>query len=150
MAAHYGWAYDDFNTAIGWDHGVEATYLFWENFWSRKVDAYIFTAIGTCPQLTDANEKLEVGDIVNEMLVRMNVYLKAEESDSPMSSGFYDVAGFPKFEGNPEADKGLGTGHYRVLNKYRRKYSVLKVTAIRIGTIPDDTPFYQDRLNFYR
>ena len=59
-----------------------------------------------------------MGDIVNEMLVQMNIYLKAEGYESPMETGFYTGPGFPQFRGDP---KGKGTDHYAILNKYRRR-----------------------------
>ena len=146
MAVIYGWSYADFNTAFGWDVGNEAKYLLWENFWSRKIDVYIFITIGLTPRLTDANEKLEVGDIVNEMMTQMNIYLKAESVETPIETGFYESVGFPAFKGDPEGDDRKGTGHYRTLNKLRRKYSVLKIASVRIGQ-PSDNPFYQDRFS---
>ena len=142
----YGSTYAIFHAAVGWDKGTQTVYEYWENHWSRRIDAYIFIAIGTCPRLTDADEKLEVGDIVNEIMVQMNIYLKAESVENPMETGFYTGPGFPVFHGDPEADDGKGSGHYRVLNKLRRKYSVLKVASIRMGPVPDNNPFYQDKL----
>jgi len=117
-ANKYGWTYAVFHAAIGWDKGTQLVYESWENFWSRKIDAYVFLDSGVCPRLTDANEKLEVGDIVNEMMVQTNIYLKAESVDSPMATGFYTGPGFPRFRGDP---KGRGTEHYIVLNRYRRR-----------------------------
>lgn len=147
MVVIYGWTYADFNTALGWDRGVEATYLLWENFWARKVDSYIFLTPGLTPRLTDANEKLEVSDIINEMMVQMNIYLKGESVESPLETGFYSEAlGFPKFKGDPSANDGKGTDHYLTLNKLKRKYSILKVASFRIGIIPSNNPFHQDRL----
>jgi len=148
MAVHYGWTHANFNTAFGWDVGNEAKYLLWENYWSRKVDAYIYTDSGTTPRLTDANEKLEVGDVVNEMMAQMNIYLKAESVETPIETGFYESVGFPSFKGDPKANEGKGTGHYAVLNKYRRKYSEseVRVDSIRVGVIPDDNPFRAGRL----
>ena len=119
----YGWTYDNFNSALGWDMGAQAKYEFWENFWSRKVDSYVFIDAGTTPRLTDANEKIEAGDIVNEMMVLMNIYLKGETSESPMESGFFEAPGFPVFRGNPNADHRRGTGNYRTLNKLRKIHS---------------------------
>jgi hypothetical protein len=142
----YGWTFDNFNAFVGWDIGDQLKYEAWENHWSRRIDAYIFIAIGLSPRLTDANEKLEVGDIVNELLVQTNIYLKAESVSDPMETGFYTGPGFPVFHGDPEADDGKGSGHYRTLNKLRRKYSVLKVSSIRIGPVPNENPFYQDKL----
>lgn len=145
MAVIYGWSYANFNTYFGWDMGVEAKYDAWENLWSRKVDTYIFTGFGTTPRLTDANEKLDVGDIVNEMMIMMNIYLKGETVESPLETGFYSEAlGFPYFKGDPE---GVGTYHYAVLNKLRRIHAEepVRVDYIRLGVIPSDNPFYQDK-----
>ncbi len=116
----YGWTYAQFHSFIGWDKGTQLVYEAWENLWSRRIDAYIFLDIGTCPRLTDANEKAEVGDIVNEMMVVMNIFLKAESNDSPMMTGFYTGPGFPQFKGER---KDVGTGHFLILNKYRRRAS---------------------------
>ena len=123
-----------------WHNTTEANYLLWENLWARKVDAYIFTDSGTTPRLTDANEILDVGDVINEMMVQMSIYLKAENTESPLETGLYDAIGFPSFKGSP---RGLGTGHYKVLNKLRRKYSEteVRVDSIRHGVKPDDNPF---------
>ena len=142
MAVIYGWSYADFNAAIGWDKD-EASYLLWENFWAIKIEAYVFISVAASPRFTDANEKKEIATIINDIMVQMNIYLKAESVENPMESGFYESAGFPVFHGDPE---GLGTEHYRILNKYRRKYSELKVTSLRIGVIPDKSPFPQERL----
>ena len=114
----YGWTYAVYHAAIGWDKGTQLVYESWENFWSRKIDAYIFIDIGECPRLTDANEKLQVGDIVNEMMVQTNIYLKGDSTESPLATGFYTGPGFPRFRGDR---KGEGTEHYAILNKYRRK-----------------------------
>lgn len=123
--------------------GAQAQYEAWENLWSRKIDNYIFTDSGTCPRLTDADEKAEVGDIVNEIMVLMNLYLKGESGDSPLETGFYQGPGFPVFHGDPNANNGKGTGHYLILNKLRRIHSEseVRVDSIRIGLIPDDNPF---------
>ena len=43
----YGWTYAKFHAAFGWDKGTQLVYEEWENFWARKVDAYIFTDSGT-------------------------------------------------------------------------------------------------------
>jgi len=131
----YGWTYTDFNTFIGWDVGNQAKYEAWENLWSRKVDAYIFTDIDTTPRITDANEVLQVGDIVNEMMVLTNLYLKGESAESPMELGFYDAPGFPQFKGNPNANGGKGTIHYRLLNRLNKKYSApnrIRTDAVRL------------------
>lgn len=140
MVVIYGWTYAVFSTGLTWHNATEANYVLWENVWSRKVDAYIYTDSGTSPRLTDANEKLDVGDIVNEMMVQMSIYLKAENTESPLETGLYDAIGFPSFKGSP---KGLGTGHYLVLNKLRRKYSEteVRVDSIRHGLRPDANPF---------
>jgi hypothetical protein len=146
----YGWTYDNFNTNFGWDVGTQLKYEAWENIWSRKIDAYIYTDSAACPRLTDAYEKLEVGDIVNEMMTQMNVYLKAETVESPLETGFYESVGFPAFKGDPEANKGKGTGHYLVLNKLRRKHSEseVRVDSIRHGIIPDDNPFKSEGVRY--
>ena len=143
MAVIYGWTYANFNTAIGWDKGVEATYLLWENSWSRKIDAYIYTDADTSPRLTDAAEKAEVGDIVNEMMVLTNIYLKGESVENPMETGFYISPGLPTFYGDTAANGGKGTEHYAILNKYKRKYSQSekRVDSIRLGPTPGDSPF---------
>lgn len=149
MATIYGWSYANFNTFFGWDNGVQAKYEAWENLWSRKVDAYIFTDSGASPRLINANEAAEAGDLVNEMMIQMNIYLKGESVENPLETGFYTSPGFPYFRGNPNADNGLGTGHFRVLNKYRRKYaeSEVRVDSLRLGIIQDDNPFGQSGLN---
>jgi len=143
MAVIYGWTYANFNVADTWSGGVEAKYLLWENFWSRKIDAYIFTNAGTTPRLTDANEKIDAGDIVNEMMILMNLYLKASSTEAPMETGLYDNVGFPNFLGDPLANNGLGTGHYTILNKLRRLHSQteVRVDSIRLGPTPGDNPF---------
>ena len=127
----YGWTHANFNIAIGWDH-AEAAYLLWENFWSRKIDAYIFLDTGTSPRLTDANEKAEMGDIVNDMMVQMNIYLKAESVENPLQSGFYTGPGFPQFRGDRS---GVGTEHYEILNKYRRRTSspLAETNDLKVG-----------------
>ena len=143
MAVIYGWTYVNYNIAYTWSGGVEAKYLLWENYWSRKIDAYIFTDAGTTPRLTDANEKIDAGDIVNEIMVLMDLYLKATSTEAPMETGLYDNVGFPNFMGDPLANNGLGTGHYAVLNKLRRIHSQteVRVDSIRLGPTPGDNPF---------
>ena len=118
--------------------------------WSRKVDAYIFTDSAASPRLTDANEVAEVGDIINEMMVQMSIYLKGEGTESPLETGLYDAIGFPSFKGDPRGDRGQGTGHYRVLNKLRRKYSQseTRVDSLRHGVIPEDNPFTSGKLYY--
>ena len=140
MAVIYGWSFVNYNIAYTWSGGVEAKYLLWENYWSRKIDAYIFTDAGTTPRLTDANEKIDVGDIVNELMVMMDLYLKATSTEAPMETGLYDNVGFPGFMGDPE---GMGTDHYLVLNKLRRIHSQteVRVDSIRLGVIPGNHPF---------
>ena len=140
MAVIYGWNYTDFTTAFGWTSGVEAQYLLWENVWARKVEAYIFTSSAVSPRLTAAAEVAEVGDIINEMMTQMDLYLKADATESPLETGLYDAIGFPSFKGSP---RGLGTGHYRVLNKLRREYSETegRVDSIRLGISPDQNRF---------
>ncbi|KKL20711.1 hypothetical protein LCGC14_2452720 [marine sediment metagenome] len=145
MAEIYGWSYADFNTFVGWDMGTQAKYEAWENKWARKIDAYIFTASGTSPRLTGV-EATEVGDIVNELMVLTNIYLKGETVENPLEMGMIEPKRFPQFIGDPEANKGLGTDHYRTLNKLKRKHSEISVTSFRIGVIPSDSPFYQDKL----
>ncbi len=142
----YGWTYSEFNSFVGWDMGTQLKYEAWENKWSRKVDAYIFTDSGESPRLTDSHEATEVGDIVNELMVLTNIYLKAETVENPLEMGMMEPKRFPQFIGNPTENKGLGTDHYRTLNKLKRKYSEISVASFRIGIIPSDSPFYQDRL----
>ena len=120
MAVMYGWTYANFNIAYTWDGGVEAKYLLWENYWSRKIDAYIFLDTGACPRLTDSSEKAQIGDIVNEMMVLTNLYLKASSTAAPMETGLYTGPGFPQFRGDR---RGAGTEHYAILNKYKRRNS---------------------------
>jgi len=146
MAVIYGWSYADFNTALGWDIGAEPKYLLWENFWAHKIESYVFIKAGASPRFTDANEIIEIAVIVNEMMVQMNIYLKAESVENPLEMGLLEAIGFPSFKGDPEANDGKGTLHYFVLNKYKRQHSVLKIASIRIGQ-PSDNPFYQDSLN---
>ena len=140
MAVIYGWTFVNYNIAYTWSSGVEAQYLLWENYWARKVDAYIFTDAGTTPRLTDANEILDVGDIINELMVLMDLYLKASSTEAPMETGLYDNVGFPGFIGEPE---GMGTDHYLVLNKLRRIHSQteVRVDSIRHGMTPSNSPF---------
>ncbi|GAH64644.1 unnamed protein product, partial [marine sediment metagenome] len=114
-SSKYGWTYEIFHAAVGWDRGTQTVYESWENFWSRKIDAYIFIDSGVCPRITDANESAKLGDIVNEMMVQTNLYLKAAATSSPMETGFYMGPGFPRFKGDP---KGRGTEHYALLNMY--------------------------------
>lgn len=142
----YGWTYAAFNVAIGWDHTGQLKYEAWENFWSRKVDTYIFNDSAATPRLTDAQEKIDAGDIVNKMMVMMNIYLKGESTDNPLMMGMMEPARFPQFEGNPKGNGGLGTKDYIVLNRLKRKNSEIRVKSFRIGVIPSDSPFYQDRL----
>ena len=147
----YGWTYTEFNSFVGWyNAAAQLQYEAWENHWSRKIDSYIFTGDAASPRLSGANEKAEVGDIVNELMTQMNLYLKAGSTESPLETGLYDNIGFPVFHGDPEANEGKGTGHYAILNKYRRKYSQseARVDSIRIGANPDDNPFGVDKL-FY-
>jgi len=80
------------------------------------------------------------------MMILMNIYLKGETVDNPLMMGMLEPARFPRFEGNPNGNGGLGTGDYIVLNKFKRKYAEIRVKSFRIGLIPDDNPFYQDRL----
>jgi len=143
MAVIYGWTFVNYNIAYTWDGGVEAKYLLWENYWARKIDAYVFTDAGTTPRLTDANEILDAGDIVNEMMVLMNLYLKASSTEAPMETGLYDAVGFPRFTGAPNANNGMGTGHYLMLNKLRRIHSQteVRVDSIRHGMTPSNSPF---------
>jgi len=142
----YGWTYAEFNANIGWDIGTQLKYESWENLWSRKVDAYIFSTSGASPRLTDVNEAAEVGDIVNEMMVLTNIYLKGETVENPLEMGMIVPNRFPQFVGSPTTNRGLGTGHYRTLNKLKRSKSEISVASYRIGIIPSDSPFYQDRL----
>jgi len=143
MAVIYGWTFVNYNVAYTWSGGVEAQYLLWENFWARRIDAYIFTDAGTTPRLTNANEMLDVGDIVNELMILMNLYLKSSNTEAPMETGLYDSVGFPSFIGDPLANDGKGTGHYGVLNKLRRKHSEseTRVDSLRLGVNPEDNPF---------
>lgn len=88
-------AYADFNTAVGWDKGAEAAYLIWENIWARKVDSKVFGSSGGGPMTSD--DAADAGDIVNEMLVRTNAYLRGD-STSGDNPGLYGFApGFPRF-----------------------------------------------------
>ncbi|KKM73166.1 hypothetical protein LCGC14_1413290, partial [marine sediment metagenome] len=89
----YGWTYSDFNLFVGWDMGNQAKYEAWENKWSRKVDAYIFYDSGATPRLID-EEAIEVGDIVNELMVLTNIYLKAETVENPIEMGMIEPARF--------------------------------------------------------
>ena len=146
MAVIYGWTYVQFTAALGWDIGAETAYLLWENFWAYKIEAYVFISVAASPRFTDANEILEIGTIINEMMVQMNLYLKGESVESPMETGFYTGPGFPEFIGDPDGNEGRGTGHFLTLNKYKRKYSELRVASFRIGVIPSENPFYRDRL----
>lgn len=140
MAVIYGWSYADFNTAIGWDVGTEAKFDFWENYWAVRVESYCFTDSGASPRFTDANEKAEVATLINELMVIMNIYLKAESNESPMQTGFYTGPGFPDFLGIPY---GVGTKHYVVLNKLRLIHSQThaRVDSIRLGVRPSMNPF---------
>ncbi|KKM18005.1 hypothetical protein LCGC14_1670020 [marine sediment metagenome] len=142
----YGWTYAEFNIAFGWDMDGQLKYEAWENFWSRKVDTYIFNDSGTTPRLTDANEVIDAGDIVNKMMAMMNIYLKGESVENPLGMGILEPSRFPRFEGQPKGNGGLGTGDYVVLNRLKRKYGEIRVASFRIGIIPNDNPFYQDRL----
>jgi hypothetical protein len=141
----YGWTYSEFNSYIGWDMGGQLKYEAWENKYSRKVDAYIFTESGESPRLVD-DEAIEVGDIVNELMVLINIYLKGETVENPLEMGMLEPKRFPQFIGDPEYNNGLGTDHYRTLNKLKRKHSEIVVKSFRIGVIPSENPFYQDRL----
>lgn len=147
MAVIYGMSYLNFTTALGWHNSVEAQYLIWENVWARKVDAYIFTDSAASPRLTDAAEVAEVGDIINEIMVQMSMYLKGEGTESPFETGLYDAVGFPSFKGN---SRGIGTGHYAVLNKLKRKHSQseVRVDSIRHGVVPDDNPFASEGVRY--
>ncbi|KKL55423.1 hypothetical protein LCGC14_2255540 [marine sediment metagenome] len=109
----YGWTYAVFHASLGWDKGTQLVYESWENFWSRKIDAYIFYDSGETPRLTDANEVLDVGDIVNKMMTLMNLFLKGETVDNPLGMGMLEPSKFPRFEGNPY---GIGTEDYKLLN----------------------------------
>lgn len=139
MVVIYGWSYTNFNNYFGWD-GNEAKYNAWENFWARKIDAYIFTDSAASPRLTAVGEVAEVGDIVNELMTQMQLYIKADATESPLETGLYDAIGFPSFKGS---NRGVGTGHYKVLNKLRRKYSETegRVDSIRLGVNPDQNKF---------
>ena len=143
MAVIYGWTFIQFTTALGWHNAVEAQYLLWENFWAHKIESYVFTATAASPRFTDANEIIEIATIVNEMMTQMSIYLKAENTESPLETGLYDAIGFPSFKGS---SRGKGTGHYLILNKYKRKYSELRIASFRIGVIPSDNPFRQGKL----
>lgn len=144
----YGWTFADFNSFVGWDVGNQLKYEAWENHWSRKIDVYIFTGSAASPRLT-GEEAVDAGDIVNELMTLMNLYLKAGSTESPLESGLYDNIGFPVFHGDPEADDGKGTGHYAILNKFKRKYSQSesRVDSIRIGT-DGNNPFPVDNVLF--
>lgn len=135
MAVVYGWAYGTFNTNIGWEKGAEAVYDYWENYWANVVDSYIFDAAGT--SLTDADEKLEIQTLVNKMMFMMNLFLKGDDTEKPIQSGFYSI-GFPEFSGSPLDNKGIGSGDFLMLNKYKRKYSseFARSDNIRIGVDP--------------
>jgi len=141
----YGWTYTEFNVAFGWDMDGQPKYEAWENYWSRKVDTYIFNNSATTPRLT-GEEAIDIGDLVNKMMAQMNIYLKGETVENPMTMGMLEPPRFPRFEGNPKGNGGIGTEDYLILNKLKRKYSEIRVKSFRLGPIPSDNPFYQDRL----
>jgi hypothetical protein len=124
MAVVYGWTYAEFQA---------------------QVDAYIFTGSGT--HLTDANEIAEIATIVNSKMILTNLYLKGEQNESPMGSGFYSNPGFPIFAGYPEDNNGIGSGDYIILNKYKREKSqeFARGDSIRVGVDPDIPYFTHDR-----
>lgn len=140
MAVIYGWTYANFHSRVGWDKGNEAVYIAWENHWARRVNSYVFDSADTL--FTDANEILEIQTLVNKMMVLMNLYLKGESNETPLMSGFYTGPGFPDFEGEPEHNKGAGSGDYIILNKYKQKYGDegMRIDRIRMAINPADYP----------
>ncbi len=132
MAVIYGWTYIQFNQRVGWEKGGSSVYEAWEGIWATAINSYIFSVPGTL--LTDANEILEIQTLVNKMMILTNLYLKGEDNETPMQTGFYDI-GFPDFVGSPLDNKNLGSGDYVILNKYKRKYdkTYARADSIRIG-----------------
>jgi len=73
-------------------------------------------------------------------MTQLQLYFKADATESPLETGLYDAIGFPSFKGS---NRGIGTGHYKVLNKLRRKYSEteVRVDSIRHGIPPSENKF---------
>jgi len=140
VAVIYGWTYAQFHANIGWGRGDETVYDFWENYWATQIDSYIFSDAGT--HLTDADEMKEIQTLVNSMMFQMNSYLKADHNEKPMQAGFFGI-GFPYFVGSPLDNKGMGSGNYEILNKYKRKYDTefARADSIMIGIDPANIYF---------
>ena len=141
MAVIYGWTYAIFHANVGWNKGDETVYNYWENYWAMQIDSYIFSSAGT--HITDADEKAEIALLVNKMMVLTNLFLKGEQNESPMGSGFYSNPGFPSFRGYSGDEIDRGSGDYVLLNKYKRKYGeeFARADSIRVGTNPDNIYF---------
>ena len=131
MVVIYGWTYANFHARVGWDKGLEPVYDAWENIWATQIDSLIFDSAGT--HLTVAAEILEIQAIVNKMMILTNLYLKAESTESPMSTGFYTGPGFPVFEEND----------LKIIDKYKRKYGEVfaRADSIRVGVDPENVYF---------
>ena len=140
MAVIYGWTYAQFHARVGWEKGGATIYEAWENIWANKINSYIFEIAGTL--LTDADQILEIQTLVNKMMILTNIYLKGDSNETPLQSGFYTGPGFPDFEGFPDDNKGIGSGDYVILNKYKRRkgQELVRVDRIRIGINPDNYP----------
>ena len=140
MAIIYGWTYVQFHERVGWEKGGATVYEAWENKWAAQIDSYIFEVAGT--HLTVAAEKAEIQTLVNTMMILTNVYLKAEVTKAP-NSELYGTPGFPQLEGSPFDNKGIGSGDFIMLNKYKRKYdkTFARSDSIRIGVDPAHTYF---------
>ena len=94
MAVIYGWTYAEFNGAVGWDKGNETQYLLWENSWSQKVNDIVTEDPAT--NITDAGNILTAKNIVNEMMIRTNAFLRGDETSGD-NTNLYGTPGFPYF-----------------------------------------------------
>jgi hypothetical protein len=135
MAVVYGWTYANAVLQYGWESGVEAQYIVWENHWAKKIDSIIFTDTSTGP-LTDADEVLDVATIVNELMMQTNNWLKSRYVHHPLSGSFIVKA--PK----------LTADHWVILEKYARKYreEEVRIDEIRMRVDPDNVYFRSHNL----
>lgn len=103
----------EYTASVGWDMGTnpETTYTYWENFWARKINEEIFSDPDT--YLTATDDINAVKDIVNQLLIETNIFLKGE---SVQSGGF--VIQRPTF---PQFSKS----HLKTLKRMKNKKRTL-------------------------
>ena len=138
MAVIYGWAYAVFHANVGWEHGAEPEYNYWENHWAHLIESYVFYNSSDAP-LVDAGDINDVATLVNRMMVETNIFIKGDA----ITGGYITTPiTFPKFKGNADDNGGLGSGDYVMLNKIRDKYNVEGVELLwSLKGYPDTKSF---------